>query len=136
MTRRKKKKDLYLVLNTIKDSFQKISLSLKKNNIKTSDDYLNEWESRGAMILELLVIGENIKYIPSEVQEKFNHMAWGELREMRHEVTHDYPGIDFKATWKLVVQSDEFIEKIGEVAKHMNITLEPRIGTSPGRFDL
>jgi len=55
-----------------------------------------------AVIRNFEVIGEAIKNIPKEIQEKYTSVEWKEAAGFRDVLIHDYFGIDLEAVWDTI----------------------------------
>ncbi|PYE55777.1 HepT-like ribonuclease domain-containing protein [Deinococcus yavapaiensis] len=73
---------------------------------------------RDAVLHNLLVLGENVTYLPDEVKLVHADVPWEELRQMRHLVAHDYFGLDMLLLW-FTIRHDlpEVKEQLERVAK-------------------
>lgn len=127
MTKTQKKKDLHLCLNIIKDSLEKIIIIVKDNKLKTFDDFIDAWQIQGTILLELQTVGENVKHIPQEVVNQFKNIPLLNLRDMRHDLAHDYPGINLESAWELIVQSPKLKKEFYKVADYMGVKMEDKM---------
>ncbi len=127
MTKTQKKKDLHLCLNIIKDSLEKIIIIVKDNKLKTFDDFIDAWQIQGTILLELQTVGENVKHIPQEIVNQFKNIPLLNLRDMRHDLAHDYPGINLESAWELIVQSPKLKKEFYKVADYMGVKMEDKM---------
>ena len=65
------------------------------------------------------VIGEAIKNISKEIQEKYTSVEWKEAAGFRDVLIHDYFGIDLEAVWDTIkINIPPFKKHMTEVLKH------------------
>jgi uncharacterized protein with HEPN domain len=52
-----------------------------------------------AVLRNLEIIGEAVRFVPEEIQEKYSQIPWAEMRAMRNIVAHEYFGINLRIIW-------------------------------------
>ncbi|MCY4215877.1 MAG: DUF86 domain-containing protein [Flavobacteriaceae bacterium] len=114
-------------MNIVKDSLEKIIIIVKDNKLKTFDDFIDAWQIQGTILLELQTVGENFKHIPQEVVNQFKNIPLLNLRDMRHDLAHDYPGINLESAWELIVQSPKLKKEFYKVADYMGVKMEDKM---------
>ncbi|MCY4299178.1 MAG: DUF86 domain-containing protein [Flavobacteriaceae bacterium] len=114
-------------MNIIKDSLEKIIIIVKDNKLKTFDDFIDAWQIQGTILLELQTVGENVKHIPQEVVNQFKNIPLLNLRDMRHDLAHNYPGINLESAWELIVQSPKLKKEFYKVADYMGVKMEDKM---------
>lgn len=55
-----------------------------------------------AVIRNFAVIGEAARQVPEEIQRKHSVIPWGDMRDMRNVVIHQYFGADPKTIWETI----------------------------------
>jgi uncharacterized protein with HEPN domain len=58
-----------------------------------------------AVVLNLEVIGEAARQIPSEVRERYPEVPWRRVIGLRNVVVHEYFAVDVEIVWTVVRQS-------------------------------
>lgn len=58
-----------------------------------------------AVVRNFEVIGEAARHIPPEVEARHPQVPWHQMRSMRNELIHDYPGVELAIVWD-AVQTD------------------------------
>ncbi len=84
-------------------------------------------EIQGTILLELQTVGENVKHIPQEIVNQFKNIPLLNLRDMRHDLAHDYPGINLEPAWELIVQSPKLKKEFYKVADYMGVKMEDKM---------
>ena len=69
------------------------------------EEFLDDSMRIDAVIRNLEIIGEAAGHIPLEIQEKYPHLAWFEMRGMRNIISHQYFGISIPIIWQ-TIQND------------------------------
>ncbi len=84
----------------------------------TLESFQNDTLRIDAVIRNLEIIGEAASRIPQEVQERYPHLAWLEMRGMRNMIIHEYFGVSIPIIWQTI--SDD----LGPLAEGMKHILE------------
>ncbi len=61
----------------------------------------DEW-SVDAVLRNFTVIGEAAGHIPDEICETYPHVPWGDMRDLRNIVVHEYFGVDLTIVWTTI----------------------------------
>ncbi len=69
----------------------------------TFDTFQGDDRTVDAVIRNFQIIGEAARHVPPEVESRFPHVPWIEMRGMRNIVVHEYFGVDLPIVWKTVV---------------------------------
>lgn len=64
--------------------------------------FLDNRQIQDAVVRRLEICGEAIKNIPKSFREKYPKIPWKEIAGMRDILIHEYFGVDFELTWKIV----------------------------------
>lgn len=92
-------RDYKLFLDDIIYSIEKIE---KYISDLTLDDFINDDKTADAIIRNFEIIGEAVRNVPDEIQEKHINIPWRELRGMRNILIHEYFGVDYAVIYKTV----------------------------------
>ena len=94
-------KDDFVYINHILDASAKIEEYLKGVNKKK---FLNKSLVQDAILHEIQIIGEAIRYLSKDFRKKHSHVPWKEAAGMRSKLVHDYFGVDLKIVWKAATE--------------------------------
>lgn len=72
----------------------------------TFDEFVEDDKTLKAVVWNLTVIGEVVRHVPPEVQERYPEIPWAAIRGMRNRIVHEYDTIDAELVWNVVL--DEF----------------------------
>ena len=71
----------------------------------TFESFMADKKTLAACAFTVSQIGELVRGISDETQEKQGHISWKSIRGMRNRIAHDYENIDFEVLWGTVTQS-------------------------------
>jgi uncharacterized protein with HEPN domain len=57
-----------------------------------------------AVAYNLTIIGEAATHIPSEVQSRYSHISWADMRSNRNFIVHEYFGVNPQTVWDTITQ--------------------------------
>jgi uncharacterized protein with HEPN domain len=63
-------------------------------DIKSADDFNNDYRNFDATMMNFVVIGEMVSKISAELKSKHPEIEWIKIKGFRNIVAHDYFGID------------------------------------------
>ena len=66
------------------------------------DTFLDDPKTIRAVAFELTTIGEAIRAIPQEIQDKYSDIPWGKIPGIRNVLVHEYFRLDEEILWKTV----------------------------------
>ncbi len=71
-----------------------------------------------AVLRNFTVIGEAARHVPDAICQKYPHVPWQDMRDMRNIVVHEYFRIDLTVVWN-TIQEDlpALIPRLKEVLK-------------------
>ncbi len=95
------KKDANIYLKNILDKANEAILYCKE---MSEEDFLRDEKTQSAVILKLIVIGEEAKKLPEEITGKIN-LPWRMIIGFRNMAVHEYFDIDLSQIWT-TVQTD------------------------------
>lgn len=101
-------KDHSVYIQNILDSITEIEKYLE-NQDQTS--FLENTWDQAAVIRYLEIIGEAANKIPSNVQEKYVEVPWGEIIGLRNVLIHNYADVDLEIVWKVITTELPILKK-------------------------
>ena len=66
------------------------------------DQFLRDPVLQRAAIRSLEIIGEAVKNIPTELQEKYTNVEWRQMAAPRNPLIHGYFSVDFELVWDII----------------------------------
>jgi uncharacterized protein with HEPN domain len=72
----------------------------------TFDEFAEDDKTLKAVVWNLTIIGEIVRHVPPEVQQRYHQIPWAAIRGMRNRIVHEYDTIDAELVWNVV--RDEF----------------------------
>lgn len=69
---------------------------------RSRSEFENDFLIQDAVIRNLLVIGEAVKKLPTEVRESAPSIQWRKIAGLRDILVHEYAGIDLGIVWDVV----------------------------------
>ena len=66
------------------------------------DSFLDDSKTIRAVAFELTTIGEAVRTIPQEIQEKYPEVPWGKIQGIRNILVHEYFRLDEEMLWKTI----------------------------------
>ena len=71
-------------------------------DIKSADDFNNDYRNFDATMMNFVVIGEMVDKISDELKKKHPEVEWVKIKGFRNIVAHDYFGIDAEEVWQII----------------------------------
>jgi uncharacterized protein with HEPN domain len=68
----------------------------------TYDSFLDDPRTIRAVAFELTTIGEAVRAIPQEIQEKYPEIPWTKIQGIRNVLVHEYFRLDEEILWKTI----------------------------------
>jgi uncharacterized protein with HEPN domain len=93
--------DILVCIGKIKNYTQNMTLEQFTADDKTVDAVIRNFE----------IIGEAASHIPLEIQDKYPHLAWLEMRGMRNIIAHEYFGVSLAIIWHTAEHDLPMLEK-------------------------
>jgi len=110
-----KKRDPIVFLEDILNSIEKIERYTKG---MTFDCFCKNEMLIDAVVRNFEIIGEAVRNIPVEIQNKYPEVEWKEALGFRNILIHEYFGVDIEALWDTINNDIPiFKEKILKVLK-------------------
>jgi len=72
------------------------------SEIKSADDFNNDYRNFDATMMNFVVIGEMVDKISDELKMKHPEIEWIKIKGFRNIVAHDYFGIDAEEVWQII----------------------------------
>lgn len=66
------------------------------------EDFLADAKTTSATVLQVQIIGEATKNIPTKLRNQYADIPWKDMAAMRDKVTHFYFGVDYKIVWRVI----------------------------------
>ena len=111
------KRSVKCYLQDILDAIEKI----KKYTAKVDYEMFSKNEMMiDAVLMNIAIIGENVKKIPEDVKERYPDIPWKDIAGMRDKVIHDYFGVDVNIVWETIKKDvPELEQKIKVMLKEL-----------------
>ena len=103
------KKDIAVFIDHILSSIELIELYAAN---QTKETFLNSPQLQDSVVRRLEILGEAVKNIPDEFRDQHPNIPWKKIAGMRDMLIHQYFGIDFRLTWKVVEKDIPEIKKM------------------------
>jgi len=71
-------------------------------DIKSADDFNNDYRNFDATMMNFVVIGEMVDKISDELKSMHPEIEWIKIKGFRNIVAHDYFGIDAEEVWQII----------------------------------
>jgi uncharacterized protein with HEPN domain len=93
-------RNVKLYLHDILGACQKIHLYSNNLNYKT---FCKDQKTVDAVLHNLLVIGEAVKFMPKDIYQKHPEIQWTQVKGLRNIIAHEYFGLDYGLLWDIVI---------------------------------
>jgi uncharacterized protein with HEPN domain len=90
--------DERLYLERIVKQCNKINRYLKITNA-TKETFVKDELAFDATVPCLIQIGEAVNRLGKDIEVKYPHIKWHQIRGLRNRITHDYEGVGEQAIW-------------------------------------
>ena len=70
----------------------------------TFDSFASDQRTVDAVIRNIILIGEAARHVPDNVQGRYPHIPWADMRAMRNLVAHQYFAVDLAIVWDTIHQ--------------------------------
>lgn len=77
--------------------------------------FMDDPKTIRAVAFELTTIGEAVRTISLEIQEKYSEIPWGKIQGIRNVLVHEYFRLDEEILWKTT--QDDIPELIRDLEK-------------------
>ncbi len=67
----------------------------------TYGEFLNDSKTQDAVIRNLEIIGEAVRHIPKEIQQRYGDVPWAQVVGLRNRLAHGYFVIDPEIVWHI-----------------------------------
>ena len=98
-----------------------VDKAIKYTQDYTFEQFCEDEKTIDATVFAISQIGELVKNITKETQNKYNSIEWNMIKGLRNRIVHDYEGISLKSIW-YVLKYDliELRKDIEEIIKLEN----------------
>lgn len=69
------------------------------------DDFLADEKTVDAVVRNLEIIGEAVRWLPAEFKEQNAVVPWNQIAGLRNRIVHDYFGLDLPLIWHVLQTS-------------------------------
>ena len=66
----------------------------------TYEQFLSDRKTVDAVVRNLMMMGESVRWLPQQVQDQHRSVPWRGLRGVRNVVVHEYFGVDPRILWE------------------------------------
>jgi uncharacterized protein with HEPN domain len=95
-----RREELYLA--DIVDAADSIARALRGRSF---DDFLAAAEVRDSVLYRLIVIGEAVAQLPSDVKDRHPEVPWRVVKDFRNRVVHGYFSMSWTIVWNTVMEA-------------------------------
>lgn len=92
-------------VNAINKMIESIDKVFKYINDMSYEDFAKNDMVIDATVFSICLIGENVKNISEDIQNKYSNIMWHVLKGLRNRIVHDYDGINLELIWS-IIQND------------------------------
>lgn len=68
------------------------------------EQFSNNEEKVDATVFAISQIGELVKNISKETMQKYSHIEWVIIKNLRNKIVHDYEGIKLNFIWDIITE--------------------------------
>lgn len=66
------------------------------------DKFLSDEKTIDAVVRNLEIIGEAVRWLPDDFKEQHAGISWGLIAGLRNRIVHDYFGLDLEIIWQVL----------------------------------
>ena len=66
------------------------------------EEFLSDEKTIDAVVRNLEVIGEAVRWLPTEFKAGQPQIPWSQIAGLRHRIVHDYFGLDLEIIWRVL----------------------------------
>jgi len=93
------------IADYIEDILESMENSLEFVKGMEYDEFITDTKTIYAVVRAIEIIGEAVKNIPKDVQEKYPEIPWRSMAGIRDKLIHAYFGVNLERIWQ-VIQKD------------------------------
>ena len=79
-----------------------VDKAIKYTQDYTFEQFCEDEKTIDATVFAISQIGELVKNITKETQNKYNSIEWNMIKGLRNRIVHDYEGISLKSIWYVI----------------------------------
>ncbi len=117
-------RDPRLFLEDIRESCLKI---LRYTEGLDFDSFSSDEKTKDAVTRNLIIIGEAVKHLPKELQDRYAQVNWRSIAGLRNIVVHEYFGVDEEILWDVITN------KVPELLQVVEDILAKEFHDDPGK---
>ncbi len=69
------------------------------------ETFLHDETLKRAFVRSLEIVGEAVKQLPNDLQQRYSHLEWRAMAGMRDRLIHGYFGVDYDIVWDVVISN-------------------------------
>ncbi len=96
---KKQERDFIMYLEDIFECTKRIRTWTSK---MTYQEFSNDRKTQDAVIMNIGIIGEATKNLPTKIKQAYKEMDWKKLVDMRNILIHEYFGANLKRIWRII----------------------------------
>ena len=80
------------------------------------ETFLQDQKTIDAVVRNLEIIGEAVRWLPTEFKDRQGSVPWSQIAGMRNRIVHDYFGLDLEIVWHVLQTSlPEFKRQLASI---------------------
>lgn len=87
----------------IRDILSAVEAVIEYTDGMTFGEFVADRKTVDAVVRNLMTMGESVRWVPGQIQERHRDVPWRALRGVRNVVVHEYFGVDPRILWQTCV---------------------------------
>ena len=88
----------------VRDILGSVEAAIAYTEGMTFEEFIDDPRTRDAVIRNLTMMGESVRWIPGPIREAHPDVPWAIMRGVRNVVVHEYFGVDDRILWDTIVR--------------------------------
>ena len=84
----------------VRDILDSVEAIIEYTDGVTYEQFLADRKTVDAVVRNLMMMGESVRWLPQQVQDQHRDVPWRGLRGVRNVVVHEYFGVDPRILWE------------------------------------
>ena len=84
----------------VRDILDSVEAIIEYTDGMTYEQFLADRKTVDAVVRNLMMMGESVRWLPQQVQDQHRDAPWRGLRGVRNVVVHEYFGVDPRILWE------------------------------------